>query len=115
MISNGLLTEAVEHARHNVERLYPLAAEGTPIVACEPSCLLTIKDDYPALLRGEHRERAEAVAAACRTFEEYLGSILAGDDGGAPPRFRAGPRRILVQGHCHQRSLVGMGPLLALL
>ena len=34
----------------------------------------------------------------------------------APPlRFAAGPGRILVQGHCHQRSLVGMGPTLRLL
>ena len=32
-----------------------------------------------------------------------------------PSAFRAGPKRILVQGHCHQRSLVGMGPTLRLL
>ena len=25
---------------------------GRPIIACEPSCILTIRDDYPALLRG---------------------------------------------------------------
>ena len=51
-ISNGMLDQAVTAARHNVERLYPLAADGMPIIACEPSCILTIKDDYPALLPG---------------------------------------------------------------
>jgi Fe-S oxidoreductase len=30
-------------------------------------------------------------------------------------QFRAGPKTILVQGHCHQRSLVGMEPTLRLL
>ena len=49
LISNGLLGEAVKHAKANVARLYPYAAEGKRIIACEPSCLLTIKDDYPAL------------------------------------------------------------------
>ncbi len=112
LISNGMLTQAVEHAEHNVDRLYPAAARGTAIVACEPSCLLTIKDDYPALLRGAARRKAETVAAMCQTLEEFLDQATACD--GAPP-LKAGPRRVLVQGHCHQRALVGMGPTLRLL
>ena len=64
------------------------------------------------------------MAAACQTFEELLESVLAANDAGSPEaisgprselRFRPGPRKILVQGHCHQRSLVGMAPLLQLL
>src|SRR5262249_53603873 len=76
-ISNGMLTEAVACARHNVELLYPWANTGTPLTACEPSCILTIKDDYPALLRGDHRRQAEVVAAACFTFEEFVEEVLA--------------------------------------
>jgi FAD/FMN-containing dehydrogenase/Fe-S oxidoreductase len=112
LISNGLLDQAIENARHNVDVLFPLAKEGTPLFTCEPSCILTVKDDYPALLKGESRRKAEIVTANCYTFEELLESRLA-------PRqdllFRAGPKRILVQGHCHQRSLVGMEPTLRLL
>jgi FAD/FMN-containing dehydrogenase/Fe-S oxidoreductase len=119
MISNGLLPEAVANARHNVKLLYEPARDGWAIVACEPSCLLTIKDDYPALLRGEERTRAELVAASCFTFEECLDRLLSDTDAGAGNApalaFRAGPKQVLVQGHCHQRSLVGMGPLLRLL
>jgi Fe-S oxidoreductase len=113
MISNGLLSRAVDQARRNTEQLYAWAAEGNPVVACEPSCILTIKDDYPALLRGEDRKKAEAVAGMCQTFEEFMESRL----GTAGPQiaFRAGPRRILVHGHCHQRALVGMEPTLRLL
>jgi FAD/FMN-containing dehydrogenase/Fe-S oxidoreductase len=116
MISNGMLSRAVEHARINVEKLYPWAAEGKPIIACEPSCILTIKDDYPALLRGEERKKAETVAAMCRTFEEYAETLLA--SGGRQPPVDLGsasPSKILVQAHCHQRSLVGMTPILNLL
>src|SRR5262249_7102206 len=98
LISNGLLAEAVVHARRNVAVLYRWAEQGKPIVACEPSCLLTIKDDYPALLRGYWRHQAEIVAAACQTFEEFL------ESNSERLTLRAGPKQVLVQGHCHQRS-----------
>jgi Fe-S oxidoreductase len=110
-ISNGMLDHAIRCATANLQWLHPLAAEGEPIVACEPSCLLTIKDDYHALLRGELRRKAETVAAACRTFEEFADGLL----GQGRVRFRPGPKRILVQAHCHQRALVGTGPLMRLL
>src|SRR5262249_41034592 len=109
-----------------------------PIIACEPSCILTIKDDYPALLRGEERAKAETVAAMCITFEEFLDSALANTTQAGPLgaggiagasagpqgaglgstgqlRFKQGPKKILVQAHCHQRSLVGMRPIMSLL
>jgi len=116
LISNGMLAKAVRFARHNVKTLYSWAAEGKPIMACEPSCLLTIRDDYAALLHGEDRRQAEVVAAACYTFEELAESAIAEHDKqGMSLAFQSGPRRILVQGHCHQRSLVGMEPTLCLL
>ncbi len=117
LISNGLLAEAVAHAEGNVRRLYPWAADGKPIIACEPSCILTLKDDYPALLRGQLRGMAETVAAACRTFEEFLERRLQHGDteGEARLTWRPGPRQVLVQAHCHQRSLTGTTALFALL
>jgi FAD/FMN-containing dehydrogenase/Fe-S oxidoreductase len=107
-ISNGMLDQAVAVATWNVERLH---INELPIIACEPSCILTIKDDYPALLKGEMRGKAKAVAERCFTFEEFLEARLAETH----LEFRPGPKRILVQGHCHQRALVGMGPTLRLL
>jgi FAD/FMN-containing dehydrogenase/Fe-S oxidoreductase len=115
LISNGLLDQAVKYARHNVERLYLYVADGTRLIACEPSCILTIKDDYPALLHGDLRRQAEIIAVACLTFEEYLDLLLANKGSASPLRFCPGPKRIVVQGHCHQRSLVGMELTLRLL
>jgi Fe-S oxidoreductase len=109
-MSNGMLDQAVELATANVDGLHEWAALGKPIIACEPSCILTIKDDYPALLKGEPRKKAEVVAAACQTFEEFMESGIA-----SRVRFRPGPKKILVQLHCHQRALVGAGPLMNLL
>jgi Fe-S oxidoreductase len=113
MISNGMLEAVTALATNNVELLDAFTSHNgkMPIVACEPSCILTIKDDYPALLKGELRDRARAVAERCFTFEEFLEQRLAETN----ITFRPGPKRVLVQGHCHQRSLVGMGPLLKLL
>lgn len=111
MISNGLLDEAVANARHNVDLLHEWSSQGRPIVACEPSCILTIRDDYPALLRGEWRRKAESVAAASLTIEEFLAPLAESSALG----LKAGPRRILAHAHCHQRSLVGVGPMVKLL
>jgi Fe-S oxidoreductase len=104
----------VDNARHNVELLYDWSRQGRRIIACEPSCILTIEDDYPAMLKGELRSRAEVVAEACRTFEEVIEPMTTAA-AGSRPSWKAGPRRILVQSHCHQRSLVGVGPTLNIL
>jgi FAD/FMN-containing dehydrogenase/Fe-S oxidoreductase len=125
MISNGMLEYAWAHASLNTNALFQWAARGVPIIACEPSCILTIKDDYPALLKGELREKAKVVAERCFTFEEFLEKCLTETPSALTPgpspggrgelAFRPGPKRILVQGHCHQRALVGMAPTLNLL
>src|SRR4029453_18547682 len=53
LISKGMLAEAREHAKWNVERLYPYASRGVAIVGLEPSCLLTLGDEYVDLLRTD--------------------------------------------------------------
>jgi Fe-S oxidoreductase len=61
-ISKGLLAAARATAQQNTDALYPHALRGRRIVFCEPSCLSAVREDAPALLRGEARTRAEAVA-----------------------------------------------------
>ena len=81
-----------------------------PIVGVEPSCLLTLRDDYPALLPGD--PRAQAAAAASTLPEELLLEAVA--DG----RLALGPiagKRILFHGHCHQKAVTGTAATVALL
>ncbi len=113
LISQGLLAAARDRAENAVRRLHPLAAAGRPIVLLEPSCLSALKDDVPDLLRGEEQQRAREVAAACVLFEDYLNRRL--DDGSAALSLRAGPDRIVLHGHCHQKSLGLVAPAKALL
>jgi FAD/FMN-containing dehydrogenase/Fe-S oxidoreductase len=97
LISQGLLAEARTQAAHVVEALFPIADRGEKILFCEPSCLSVLKDDAPALLRGEQRNKAQTVANACMLFDEFAAQL----DLPLGP----GPQRILVHGHCHQKSL----------
>ena len=101
LISQGLLSEARAHASRVIEGLYSIAESGQSILFCEPSCLSAVKEDAPSLLRGEEQRRARVVAAACVMFDEYASKL------DLPLQSRSG--RILVHGHCHQKSM-GMLP-----
>src|SRR3990167_1984009 len=59
MISKGMLKEARDHAAWNVERLSPYAEKGSAIVGLEPSCLLTLRDEYPELLGRSEEHTSE--------------------------------------------------------
>jgi len=102
MLSKGLVKEAAQQARDNIDRLYALAEQGIPIVGCEPSCLLTLRDEYPELLQDE---RAQAVAQGSYLIDEFLAMLQ--DQGRLELAFQDVPKKILFHGHCHQKSLVG--------
>ena len=106
MISKGLVDQAREAARHTVARLAPYAERGIPIVGLEPSCLLSLRDEYLYLLPGD--ARARRVAENAVLFEEFF-ARLAGE-GGLPLRFTEEGRHVLLHGHCHQRALSGSQP-----
>ena len=109
LISKGMLPKAREWARRNVDALLPYAQRGIPIVGTEPSCLLTLRDEYPDLLRDE---ASRTVASQAVMLEELLDG-LAASDGDVASIFRDDlTARILVHGHCHQKALVGMQPTL---
>ncbi len=55
------------------------------------------KEDAPSLLRGEQQARARQVAEACVLFEEFTAQV--------DLPLRQGPSKILVHGHCHQKSM----------
>ena len=90
----------------------PTAERGVPIVGCEPSCLLTLREEYLALLPGD--PRAQAVGGARRAG--------GGAARGGHRRRRAAAagvavrgRAIVFHGHCHQKALAGTAATVALL
>ncbi len=105
-LSKGLLPQARRAAERAVAALWPSVAAGLPVVGLEPSSLLTLRDEFLYLLPGD--ERVAALAAAARTFEEFVAERAAA--GALNVHFNERPRRILLHGHCHQKALVGMAP-----
>ncbi len=104
-ISKGMLDRARGMAADMTERLAPYAERGVPIVGCEPSCLLTLREEHLALQPGD--ARAEAVASQAKLVEELL--VEAIDDGSLrlDPGSRVAGSRIVFHGHCHQKALAG--------
>jgi len=105
MISKGMLEQAIENARYNVERLLPYAAAGIPIVGCEPSCLSALRDDYVDLLPGAD---TKLIAQHAFMIEEFL--FACHEKGGLHLNFTDAKKQILLHGHCHQKALIGMKP-----
>ena len=126
LISQGLLQEARELAARNTKYLSSLVGRALPgapggpdrvrptLVFLEPSCLSAMREDVPALLRGEQQQQARQIADACLSFEEFVERRAGAADGRGVP-LREGPARVLLHGHCHQKSMGGVAPAKALL
>ena len=99
LISKGLLKPAQNKARKLVQILLPYAKKHIPIIGLEPSCLLTIKDDFQSLL-GYDDPDLQTVNAMCQTFDQFIASH------DSLPFERSG-KPVSLHGHCHQKALVG--------
>jgi Fe-S oxidoreductase len=108
MISKGLVDKARQAARDTVNCLAPFVEQGLPIVGLEPSCLLSVRDEYLYLLPDD--PRVKAIAQHCYTFEEFIAKLA--DEGQLDLAFNGEARQVLLHGHCHQKSLVGTNPSL---
>jgi Fe-S oxidoreductase len=107
-LATGMIDEARAEARRTLEALAPHVEAGVPIVGLEPSCLLTLRDEYKALLPGR---ATDALASLALGFEEFLvRERRAGrfDPGFKPLRYK----RALVHGHCHQKAFGQMPDVL---
>ena len=72
MISKGLLNEAKKQAQTNIDILSNYVREGFPIIGCEPSCILSFRDEYPELIKTED---AKLVAENSYMIDEFLAML----------------------------------------
>jgi Fe-S oxidoreductase len=116
MISKGLLAKAAGNACVNVTRLYEHARQGTYVVGCEPSCLLTLREEYLDLVPNDLKDKARVVAEHALLIDEFLGMLDDRNDLGLGFRAPEGQRReVLFHGHCHQKAAADPDRSLALL
>ncbi len=102
-LSAGSIDEARVEAERTIAALAPYARRGVAIVGLEPSCLLTLRDEFVALVPTDD---ARAVAGAALLFEEFLAREHAA--GAFAPALRPIAARALLHGHCHQKAFGAM-------
>ncbi len=95
------LTEAAKfEARRVLETLAPYVERGVPIVGLEPSCLLTLRDEFEALLPSEE---TTALAGCAMLFEEFLASEKEAGRVSLPLK-PLEQKQAMLHGHCHQKA-----------
>ncbi len=103
-LSKGLLAEAQTIAQKNFHLLKDKISSATPLLGVEPSAILGFRDEYLRLVKKEDRAAAVELGKNALMLEEFLwreveaGRISASD-------FNKDSKKILLHGHCHQKSL----------
>jgi FAD/FMN-containing dehydrogenase/Fe-S oxidoreductase len=110
LISKGFLQEARALVQAQAPRLAQRLAGGTPLLGVEPSCLLTLTDEWPELVPGPATRQ---VAAAAHLADHWLAREAQAGRINLPLQPRQ--EKCLLHGHCHQKALLGTGGTVAAL
>jgi FAD/FMN-containing dehydrogenase/Fe-S oxidoreductase len=105
-ISKGLLKLGRELAAEGIDRLLPHVRQGLPILGCEPSCLVTLVDEYRDFRLGP---AADEIAKASHLVESFVADV------DRVPELELKPLsgRAMLHGHCQQRATMGTSGTLA--
>jgi FAD/FMN-containing dehydrogenase/Fe-S oxidoreductase len=110
-LAAGQVDEAKREARRSIDALLPFVARGVPVVGLEPSCLLTMRDEFLAYGFGE---QARQLAGAAMLFEEFIAREA--KEGRLKLKLKALPQSTaLLHGHCHQKAFDAVKPVQAVL
>ena len=99
-LATGMIEQARAEAHRTVDALLPWAEQGVAIVGLEPSCLLTLRDEYKVLIPGN---ATDTVAAHALLIEELL--VRDNEAGLLDWNLLAPTNKVLVHGHCHQKAM----------
>jgi FAD/FMN-containing dehydrogenase/Fe-S oxidoreductase len=110
LISKGLLRQARELIQGQLPRLAPRLSEGTTLLGLEPSCVLTLADEWTELAPGPDTQR---LAAAVSLADSWLARQA--QTGRCDLALTPRPEKCLLHGHCHQKALRGVGDTAAAL
>ncbi len=104
-ISKGLLKKAKADGEKVLRRLDQEAVRDLPILCLEPSCASSLKDDLPDLMEDE--ALGQRISSRVFMVEEYLHN----EKVPVTPKYE----KLMVHGHCHQKSVFGIEGLKELL
>jgi Fe-S oxidoreductase len=101
-ISKGFLSQARALVKRQAPALARRLSDGTPILGLEPSCLLTLADEWTELLPGPETAR---IAAAAHLADSWLANQVREEK--CAPALRPRVGKCVLHGHCHQKALLG--------
>jgi FAD/FMN-containing dehydrogenase/Fe-S oxidoreductase len=104
LLSKGFLPEARTLVQTQAPALAERLSGGTPLLGMEPSCVLTLADEWKDLIPGPV---TQAVAKGCHLVDGWLAREVAAGRTELPLTPRTG--ECLLHTHCHQKALVGAG------
>ncbi len=104
-LAAGLVDEAKVEARRTLAALLPYVRAGVPVVGLEPSCLLTLRDEFKAMLPGEE---ANLLADNALLLEEFIAREIDAGEFKLDMKPLA-ETKALLHGHCHQKAFAVMG------
>jgi len=105
-LSVGAVGQAREEAERTLAALAPFIDKGIPVIGLEPSCILSFRDEVPALVKSG---TAQKLASLALTFEEFLAREHKA--GRLDLKLKSLPQRALLHGHCHQKAFEAFGPV----
>ena len=111
LMSVGLIEEARTEAQRVIASLLPFAQRGVPIIGLEPSCLLTLRDEYGAIFPGDpaRKEEVATISAHAMLLEEFLNRES--EAGRLKLELKAIAQKALLHGHCHQKAHGALTPV----
>jgi Fe-S oxidoreductase len=97
----GLLDQAKDYLERILSVLTPQISAGVPMVVLEPSCASVFRDELRNLF--PHDVRAIKLRSQTFLLSEFLERHAPGY---TPPQLSA---KVLLHGHCHHKSIMGIG------
>jgi FAD/FMN-containing dehydrogenase/Fe-S oxidoreductase len=113
-LSKGLIREAQKIINSNIEMLSPLINAETPLIGIEPSAILTFRDEYPDLASEENFDKAVQMSTHVFMIDEFL-AIEMENGHIKPEQFSAASKKIVLHGHCQQKSISSVAPTVKIL
>jgi FAD/FMN-containing dehydrogenase/Fe-S oxidoreductase len=106
-ISKGMLAFAKKLAQTNVALLQDVITHEHPFIGIEPSAILSFRDEIPNLVETDQREQANKLKENCLLIDEFLLREIKAKRV-TQAHFTDKPEKIVLHGHCHQKSIAGI-------
>ena len=108
-LSKGYVRKAAKIAAKNVGIFQSLIDDTHPLIGIEPSAILTFRDEYPDLLRGEQKNAARKIALNSLMIDEFL--VREKEKGNITEEsFTEQELTIRLHGHCQQKAIASTLP-----